>query len=123
MVQMSVVVGFSVYGIDLFFFLMIRLPPRSTRTDTLFPYTTLVRSRQRLLVARQAVRDRVELQPADIDDVVGQLGRAAPQHRLDARHQLFGREGLGDVVVGAGFQAVDLEIGSESCRERVCQYV
>src|SRR3546814_18938978 len=28
----------------LLFFLMIRLPPRSTRTDTLFPYTTLFRS-------------------------------------------------------------------------------
>src|SRR3546814_19388557 len=28
----------------LMFFLMIRLPPRSTRTDTLFPYTTLFRS-------------------------------------------------------------------------------
>src|SRR3546814_6363425 len=31
-----------------FFFLMIRRPPRSTRTDTLFPYTTLFRS---LLIA------------------------------------------------------------------------
>src|SRR3546814_2094316 len=30
----------------LVFFLMIRLPPRSTRTDTLFPYTTLFRSLQ-----------------------------------------------------------------------------
>src|SRR3546814_8272437 len=28
----------------LFFFLMRRRPPRSTRTDTLFPYTTLFRS-------------------------------------------------------------------------------
>src|SRR3546814_9221093 len=28
----------------LFFFVMIRRPPRSTRTDTLFPYTTLFRS-------------------------------------------------------------------------------
>src|SRR3546814_14497453 len=27
-----------------FFFLMVRLPPRPTRTDTLFPYTTLFRS-------------------------------------------------------------------------------
>src|SRR3546814_5805637 len=27
-----------------FFFLMVRRPPRSTRTDTLFPYTTLFRS-------------------------------------------------------------------------------
>src|SRR3546814_5209054 len=31
---------------DVFFFLMIRRPPRSTRTDTLFPYTTLFRSRR-----------------------------------------------------------------------------
>src|SRR3546814_4143877 len=30
----------------LLFFLMIRRPPRSTRTDTLFPYTTLFRSAQ-----------------------------------------------------------------------------
>src|SRR3546814_8066761 len=29
-----------------FFFLMRRRPPRSTRTDTLFPYTTLFRSGQ-----------------------------------------------------------------------------
>src|SRR3546814_1295720 len=29
---------------DIFFFLRIRRPPRSTRTDTLFPYTTLFRS-------------------------------------------------------------------------------
>src|SRR3546814_5045643 len=33
--------------IFLFFFLMIRRPPRSTRTDTLFPYTTLFRSARR----------------------------------------------------------------------------
>src|SRR3546814_12315557 len=30
----------------MFFLLMIRRPPRSTRTDTLFPYTTLFRSRR-----------------------------------------------------------------------------
>src|SRR3546814_20379338 len=30
----------------MFFFLMIRRPPRSTRTDTLFPYTTLFRSHE-----------------------------------------------------------------------------
>src|SRR3546814_1844945 len=35
------------YCIAVFFFLMIRRPPRSTRTDTLFPYTTLFRSRGR----------------------------------------------------------------------------
>src|SRR3546814_11363153 len=31
--------------VSIIFFLMIRRPPRSTRTDTLFPYTTLIRSR------------------------------------------------------------------------------
>src|SRR3546814_13710839 len=36
-----------------FFFLMIRRPPRSTRTDTLFPYTTLFRSRPHLGGSRQ----------------------------------------------------------------------
>src|SRR3546814_14680959 len=39
---------FTVCGVflcvSLFFFLMIRRPPRSTRTDTLLPYTTLFRS-------------------------------------------------------------------------------
>src|SRR3546814_14655664 len=32
------------YGVYLFFFLMTLRPPRSTRTDTLFPYTALFRS-------------------------------------------------------------------------------
>src|SRR3546814_13483133 len=32
--------------LSLYFLLMIRRPPRSTRTDTLFPYTTLFRSRR-----------------------------------------------------------------------------
>src|SRR3546814_16767665 len=38
---------YCLYSLELFmfiFFLMIRRPPRSTRTDTLFPYTTLFRS-------------------------------------------------------------------------------
>src|SRR3546814_13253640 len=34
------------------FFLMIRRPPRSTRTDTLFPYTTLFRSVARFTLSR-----------------------------------------------------------------------
>src|SRR3546814_16943312 len=39
-------------SLSLIFFLMIRRPPRSTRTDTLFPYTTLFRSiEHRLRVA------------------------------------------------------------------------
>src|SRR3546814_17709222 len=39
---------FSVVLVHIFLFLlMIRRPPRSTRTDTLFPYTTLFRSVER----------------------------------------------------------------------------
>src|SRR3546814_9155880 len=34
-------------NLELFFLLMLRRPPRSTRTDTLFPYTTLFRSQHR----------------------------------------------------------------------------
>src|SRR3546814_2926515 len=42
------------------FFLMIRRPPRSTRTDTLFPYTTLFRSDlvRRLVGAGETDRGR-----------------------------------------------------------------
>src|SRR3546814_15868033 len=42
------------YFLVCFFFLMIRRPPRSTRTDTLFPYTTLFRSDDR--VSRENVQ-------------------------------------------------------------------
>src|SRR3546814_4956427 len=50
----------------MFFFLMIRRPPRSTRTDTLFPYTTLFRSllvtdvEQLVLGVRAGQFERVE---------------------------------------------------------------
>src|SRR3546814_8174948 len=43
----------------LFFFLMIRRPPRSTRTDTLFPYTTLFRSRDGGEIDRRAHRQDI----------------------------------------------------------------
>src|SRR3546814_9864405 len=53
--------GFSFF----FFFLMIRRPPRSTRTDTLFPYTTLFRSphagvRRRAQTAAAALAEPVD---------------------------------------------------------------
>src|SRR3546814_2166688 len=40
----------------MFFFLMIRRPPRATRTDTLFPYTTLFRSKDILAHVEQTLR-------------------------------------------------------------------
>src|SRR3546814_17018793 len=39
------------------FFLMIRRPPRSTRTDTLFPYTTLFRSYLEVMPKAQLIWD------------------------------------------------------------------
>src|SRR3546814_2822466 len=42
----------------MFFFLMIRRPPRSTRTDTLFPDATLFRSAHYALVLDGTWRDR-----------------------------------------------------------------
>src|SRR3546814_4115028 len=45
-----------------FFFLMIRRPPRSTRTDTLFPYTTLFRSRDDLDAEHRGIDDQREPQ-------------------------------------------------------------
>src|SRR3546814_5181385 len=42
----------------LFFVLMMRRPPRSTRTDTLFPYTTLFRSRGAHRPPRSSARHR-----------------------------------------------------------------
>src|SRR3546814_5841757 len=42
---MLIITTLSILTIMFFFFLMIRRPPRSTRTDTLFPYTTLFRSK------------------------------------------------------------------------------
>src|SRR6056297_2038846 len=48
-----------------FFFLMIRRPPRSTRTDILFPYTTLFRSHVANLPAAQGQDGRVGGRPLD----------------------------------------------------------
>src|SRR3546814_15338754 len=44
MLFLCFVLLYFLFSVSLFFFLMIRRPPRSTRTDTLFPYTTLFRS-------------------------------------------------------------------------------
>src|SRR3546814_5200247 len=45
------------------FFLMIRRPPRSTRTDTLFPYTTLFRSRGNPVKVRESQLHRDKRSP------------------------------------------------------------
>src|SRR3546814_7092889 len=61
------------------FFLMLRRPPRSTRTDTLFPYTPLFRSydRQRAARVRDAVGRRGQGAAARRDHRAAERRRAA----------------------------------------------
>src|SRR3546814_17206800 len=61
---------------------MIRRPPRSTRTDTLFPYTTLFRSRKN--AAEVAVADRPVI-GADLDEWQAAGGVIADRKRVAGR--------------------------------------
>src|SRR3546814_4094338 len=56
------------------FFLMIRRPPRSTRTDTLFPYTTLFRSASDRIRVRGALALRVRPASQCREDRLRSLG-------------------------------------------------
>src|SRR3546814_4633560 len=61
---------------------MIRRPPRSTRTDTLFPYTTLFRSLA--TTVGNAVLDRI-LAPGFLDHV-NQMGQKLAWHLQQLAH-------------------------------------
>src|SRR3546814_12080079 len=106
---------------------MIRRPPRSTRTDTLFPYTTLFRSvdaadHQIGEVEAAAGRGRIaDAHPVDNDERLLAL-RAADTQIGDAAERAIVRDGdARQAREQVGRRAV--QIGSASCRERVCQYV
>src|SRR3546814_4030236 len=57
---------------------MIRRPPRSTRTDTLFPYTTLFRSRQRREIRDQRGGVILEVRPFGMARHLGALPGRKP---------------------------------------------
>src|SRR3546814_2886645 len=65
---------------------MIRRPPRSTRTDTLFPYTTLFRSLARVHLIEHPLDDRVE--QVDRGDFGERVELARRQ--VEARGRLYG---------------------------------
>src|SRR3546814_15533193 len=65
------------------FFLMIRRPPRSTRTDTLFPYTTLFRS------SRQERKINVQAQPLWKSPSSQMAGFYANSHRYPMQIDKF----------------------------------
>src|SRR3546814_1874217 len=61
---------------------MIRRPPRSTRTDTLFPYTTLFRSGEESgCESREAPRLVAAGRGFDLDDVGAEIGQHQPAGR------------------------------------------
>src|SRR3546814_16088752 len=123
---------------------MIRRPPRSTRTDTLFPYTTLFRSLALMavtglsahfcLTSALAGADATFIMPLEflrlpLVAVVGFLLYAEPFELAIL---------LGALVIFSGnyislwYEArrgrspappTAPQIGRASCRERVCQYV
>src|SRR3546814_6453992 len=63
---------------------MIRRPPRSTRTDTLFPYTTLFRSCLKLHVPRGPTAS-VRRQPCDTARAGGIYAHRVPMRSLTIR--------------------------------------
>src|SRR3546814_4480427 len=68
---------------------MIRRPPRSTRTDTLFPFTTLFRSLQEFIEQRVELQRRI-LVAARVGDDGAPAGRADPAHRVGQGGPLHG---------------------------------
>src|SRR3546814_1808692 len=70
-----------------YFFLMILLPPRSTRTDTLFPYTTLFRSMRSTTGRRGHYRRAARGCPSPSSDGVGSRMATAPDLPTHAGHR------------------------------------
>src|SRR3546814_18458529 len=110
-----------------------RRPPRSTLTDTLFPYTTLFRSQRRHggdgpVKARAVVADDSHLVAAP--DTEGQESGGEVAHLCG---HLAPAIGLPDAeVLLAAVRAIpprlavvlpQLQIGRASCRERACKNV
>src|SRR3546814_14170757 len=131
---------------------MIRRPPISTRTDTLFPYTTLFRS-ARFVIARLVGQDHAGLQglvasPEGGDALRPFVNAEKASHAMSRAMRIIEacrpkilacqhiklrpsrafwklRSGKGDVALENQREALlhFIEIGRASWRERVCQYV
>src|SRR3546814_19106366 len=111
---------------------MIRRPPRSTRTDTLFPYTTLFLSHGSSWRFLSVVEEAFVA-------LTTPLGGAIAQRRVSEKRRAYADRKMCVVVPRLSWQgrrcALPLhpsglrrfpgleQIGQASCRERVCQCV
>src|SRR3546814_13649420 len=127
---------------------MIRRPPRSTRTDTLFPYTTLFRSLDTqtlahwqlghgaVALANPLSEELAVMRTALLPDLVQALARNRDRQqsrvRLFELGRVFHADGVGEtrriaaVACGTAYAepwgvGAREQIGRASCRESVCQ--
>src|SRR3546814_20132054 len=107
---------------------MILRPPRSTRTDTLFPYTTLFRSfnLRRMKNNLEAFEDG-DLRPEDVQKIATDLGVSEHDVVSMNRRMAMGGDTSLNVPMREDGEGQwqdwlsDEEIGRASCRERVSQ--
>src|SRR3546814_14997780 len=122
-----------VYMFSIFLYLFIRRPPRSTRTDTHFPYPTLFRSCRQTQMTGFGEGDR-SLHGGGVEDLADQDDIRRFAHRVFQRAvegvSVEPHLALVDdrfLVLVQEFDRLlageDMQIGRASCRERVCQYV
>src|SRR3546814_20550898 len=115
---------------------MIRRPPRSTRTDTLVPYTTLFRSEPCPMIvdSQGAVQPPIMIgerpveagQSIDVQAEPGNTSEASPDEIIViARGEAPQGDPLQNVNIEAFqvAQSVDKEIRGATWRDRWCQYV
>src|SRR3546814_18801509 len=109
---------------------MIRRPPRSTRTDTLFPYTTLFRSKRSKSPERRAEARSMKSRARTATERRSNCS-SRPKARCSAANDGSAR-GAGRRGPCAPYEMIlrtrrrkcgQGEIGRASCRERGCQYV
>src|SRR3546814_19308572 len=110
---------------------MIRRPPRSTRTDTLFPYTTLFRSCRHLAVRSGWAVVSVDYRmgpehrfPAAVEDSFAATRWIRDQSAelgLDRTRMAVGGDSAGGNLAAVVCLIARDENGRASCRESVCQ--
>src|SRR3546814_15743205 len=106
-----------------------RRPHTSTRTDTLFPYTTLFRSlhlgQPCLQVQKGSIRLQIGVSFSECKNATQSLLQlilgSNPAIDIAIAHRGGPVSGFNHPVKSAAFMRG--EIGRASCRERVCQYV